>query len=159
MKKENIELDYNNVLDLKFIEKVGSPLSCQMFIPDSKQYAQPVKDLKILVIRLESCAELYALNNSVTYITDNKEKYDKFLNKVNDEKFGSDDSAILFDDWKNIDKLLEENNMKFDIIIGNPPYNEAKPEGLRRTAPRLDTPIWKIACKCAKKRRFCNGYV
>ena len=121
MKKENIELDYNNVLDLKFIEKVGSPLSCQMFIPDSKQYAQPVKDLKILVIRLESCAELYALNNSVTYITDNKEKYDKFLNKVNDEKFGSDDNAILFNDWKNIDKLME--NRKFDVCIMIPPYD------------------------------------
>ena len=154
-----IEIEYDPILDLKFIEKVGSPFNCDFLIIGTGKSVKPIKDKKILVIRLEGLAELYALNNSVTYITDNKEKYDKFLNKVNDEKFGSDDSAILFDDWKNIDKLLEENNMKFDIIIGNPPYNEAKPEGLRRTAPRLDTPIWKIACKCAKKRRFCNGYV
>lgn len=122
MKKKNIELDYKEVLDTKFIERIGSPLNYPMYCPDSKQIVQPIKNKKILVIRLESCAELYALNNSVTYITDNKEKYDKFLNKVNDEKFGSDDSAILFDDWKNIDKLLEENNMKFDVCIMNPPW-------------------------------------
>ena len=55
---------------------------------------------------------------------DNKEKYDKFLCVVNKEKFGSADSAILFDDWKNIDKLFEENNMKFDVCIMNPPYDK-----------------------------------
>lgn len=122
MKKKNIEFDYKEVLDIKFIERIGSPLNYPMYCPDSKQIVQPIKNKKILVIRLESCAELYALNNSVTYITDNKEKYDKFLNKVNDEKFGSDDSAILFDDWKNIDKLME--NKKFDICIMNPPYDK-----------------------------------
>lgn len=122
MKKKNIELDYNNVLDLRFIEHVGSPLDVPLYGPNCKKMIQPVKDLKILVIRLESCAELYALNNSVIYVTDNKEKYDKFLNKVNDEKFGSDDGAILFDDWKNIDKLME--NKKFDVCIMNPPYDK-----------------------------------
>jgi len=120
MKKENIELDYDNVLDLKLIEKVGSPFEYTASILGTDKIA---KDLKILVIRLESCAELYALNNSVTYVTDNKEKYDKFLTTVNHEKFGSDDSAILFNAWKNIDKLLEENNMKFDVCIMNPPYD------------------------------------
>lgn len=122
MKKENIEKDYDFILDTKFIEKVGSPFNCDFPILGTSRTVKPIKDKKILVIRLESCAELYALNNSVTYLTDNKEKYDKFLDTVNDEKFGSDDSAILFNDWKNIDKLME--NKKFDICIMNPPYNK-----------------------------------
>jgi len=123
MKKENIEKNYDLTLDLKFIEKVGSPFDCDFLIIGTDRKVAPVKDKKILVIRLEGLAELYALNNSVTYLTDNKEKYDKFLNTVNHEKFGSDDSAILFNDWKNIDKLLKENNMKFDVCIMNPPYD------------------------------------
>lgn len=123
VKKENIEKDYDLTLDTKFIEKVGSPFDCDFPILGTEKFVKPVKDKKILVIRLEGAAELYALNNSVTYITNNKEKYDKFLNTVNHEKFGSDDSAILFNDWKNIDKLLKENNMKFDVCIMNPPYD------------------------------------
>ena len=155
----SLEIDYDQTLDLKFIERVGSPFDCDFPILGTGKMVKPVKDKKILVIRLEGCAELYALNNSVTYLTDNKEKYDKFLTTVNHEKFGSDDSAILFNDWKNIDKLFEENNMKFDVIIGNPPYNEPKPEGLRRMAPRLDTPIWKQACKYADNVVFVMGTI
>lgn len=124
MKKENIEKDYNLTLDTKFIEKIGSPFDCDFPILGTGRKVAPINNKKILVIRLEGIAELYALNNSVTYITDNKIKYDEFLTAVNDEKFGSDDSAILFNDWKNIDKLLEENNMKFDVCIMNPPYND-----------------------------------
>ena len=124
MKKENIELDYNVVLDLKFIEKVGSPFDCDFPILGTERKVATIANKKILVIRLESCAELYALNNTVTYVTDNKEKYDQFLEKVNNEKYGSDNTAILFNDWKNIDKLLEENDMKFDVCIMNPPYNK-----------------------------------
>ena len=122
MKKESIEFDYKEMLDLKFIEKVGSPFNCDFPILGTDRKVKPIANKKILVIRLEPCAELYALNNSVTYLTDNKEKYDKFLNTVNHEKFGSDDSAILFNDWKNIDKLME--NKKFDVCVMNPPYNK-----------------------------------
>ena len=123
MKKENIELDYDLTLDNKFIEKVGSPFEFDFPILGTGKSVKPIRDKKILVIRLAPCAELYARNNSVTYITDNKEKYDKFLEKVNDEKYGSDDNAILFNDWKNIDKLLKENDMKFDVCVMNPPYD------------------------------------
>ena len=121
MKKENIELDYNLTLDNKFIEKVGSPFEFDFPILGTGKSVKPIRDKKILVIRLAPCAELYARNNSVTYITDNKEKYDWFLNVVNHEKYGSDDNAILFNDWKNIDKLME--NKKFDVCIMNPPYD------------------------------------
>ena len=121
MNKENIEPDYDSTLNLKFIERIGSPFHCDFPILGTDKCVKPIKDKKILVIRMEPCAELYALNNSVTYLTDNKKKYDAFLEKVNDEKFGSDDSAILFDDWKNIDKFLEENDTKFDVIIGELP--------------------------------------
>lgn len=138
----NTEIDYDPTLDIKFIEKVGSPFNCDFPILSTGRKVQQVANKKILVIRMEGAAELYARNNSVTYITDNKAKYDKFLDTVNDEKYGSDDSAILFNDWKNIDKLME--NKKFDIIIGNPPYNEPKPDGLKRTAPRLDNKIFKV---------------
>jgi len=113
------------VLDLKFIGKVGSPFNYDFPVLDTNKvvkFVKPISNKKILVIRLEGCAELYALNNSVTYVTDNKEKYDKFLNTVNHEKFGSDDSAILFNDWRNIDKLME--NRKFDVCIMNPPYDK-----------------------------------
>lgn len=123
MKKDKTERSYKLTLDNKFIEKVGSPFNCDFPIIGTNRKVAPIKDKKILVVRLELCAELYALNNSVTYLTDNKIKYDKFLEKVNHEKFGSDNIAILFNDWKNIDKLME--NKKFDIIIGNPPYSGA----------------------------------
>ena len=146
----NLEIDYDTTLDLKFIEKVGSPFDCDFPILGTNRKVKSVTNKKILVIRLEGLAELYALNNSVTYLTDNKEKYDKFLEKVNHEKYGSDDFAILFNDWKNIDKLLEENDMKFDVIIGNPPFNEPKPEGMKRTAPRLDSKIFKVCQQCCQ---------
>lgn len=94
MKKEYIERDYKETLDIKFIEKVGSPFDCDFPILGTDRKVKPIANKKILVIRLEGVAELYALNNSVTYVTDNKIKYDKFLNTVNDEKFGYDDTAI-----------------------------------------------------------------
>ena len=37
--------------------------------------------------------------------------------------------------------------MKFDIIIGNPPYYEEKPKGKKRTAPHLDSKIWLRLCE------------
>ena len=121
MKKDQNERTYDQTLDFKFIEKVGSPFDCDFPILGTDRKVAPIVNKKILVIRLAPCAELYARNNSVTYITDSKEKYDWFLNVVNHEKYGSDDNAILFNDWKNIDKLME--NKKFDIVIGNPPYS------------------------------------
>ena len=88
MKKENIELDYNLTLDNKFIEKVGSPFEFDFPILGTGKSVKPIRDKKILVIRLAPCAELYARNNSVTYITDNKEKYSetiKIIKKANEK--------------------------------------------------------------------------
>lgn len=53
MKKENIEKNYDLTLDLKFIEKVGSPFDCDFLIIGTDRKVAPVKDKKILVIRLE----------------------------------------------------------------------------------------------------------
>lgn len=78
----NTEIDYDPTLDIKFIEKVGSPFNCDFSILSTGRKVQQVANKKILVIRMEGAAELYARNNSVTYITDNKAKYDKFLDTI-----------------------------------------------------------------------------
>lgn len=77
MKNKNIEIDYKSILDLKFIYRVGSPFDCDMPRFEPTDIVQPIENKKILVIRLEDLAELYALNNSVTYLTDNEEKIEQ----------------------------------------------------------------------------------
>lgn len=119
----------------------------------------------VIVIRDVFTAMYLAIDNSVTFVTDDIEAKRVFeRNVLANGEFGNDDNVSYIDiadiDMKTawltgIEKVTK--NMNFDIIIGNPPYNEAKPEGLRRTAPRLDTPIWKIACKHAKNVVFVMG--
>ena len=94
-------------------------------------------------------AKQYAVKNSVTYITDNPEKYDEFLKAINNEqKYGCDDSVELIEDWKNIGELLKD-MPKFDIVIGNPPYTrggkDTRPlyiEILNSIIDKTDKLIW-----------------
>lgn len=128
MKKESlIELDYTPDLNRKIINKVGVPGDN---LPDNlmqfmcKHYENDtiIIGKRILVIRMLDLAKQYAVKNTVTYFTDNKEKYDEFLKVINNgEKFGGDDEVEFIEDWTKLGDIIE-NMPKFDIIIGNPPY-------------------------------------
>ena len=127
MTTKTIELDYTPDLNRKIINKVGVPGDN---LPDNlmqfmcKHYENDtiIIGKRILVIRMLDLAKQYAVKNTVTYFTDNKEKYDEFLKVINNgEKFGGDDSVELIEDWKNIGELLKD-MPKFDVVIGNPPY-------------------------------------
>lgn len=127
MSGKNIELDYTPNLNRKIINKVGIPgdnLPENLMQYMCKHYENDtiIIGKRILVIRMLDLAKQYAVKNSVTYITDNKEKYDEFLKIINNgEKFGGDDSVEFVEDWKNIGEVLKD-MPKFDVVIGNPPY-------------------------------------
>ena len=117
------------------------------------------KDKSVLVIRDLFTAMHASIDNSVTFVTDDKEAYELFSkNVVSNDEFGNNDTALLVDTeinkkaWKDFIKELS-NMPKFDIIIGNPPYTEPKPEGLKRASAPLDS---KIFVKCQK---YCNKIV
>ena len=138
MATKTIELDYTPELNRKIIHKAGVPGDN---LPDNlmqfmcKHYDNNniIEGKRILVIRMLDLAKQYAVKNSVTYITDNPEKYDEFLKAINNEqKYGCDDSVELIEDWKNIGELLKD-MPKFDIIIGNPPYGDNSGNGLSKT--------------------------
>ena len=86
------------------------------------------KNKRILVIHSYECAYMASINNSVVYVTNDKEKYKKFAdNVVNSIQFGNDDSCLLIksNQWLDLIEILnkEENMPKFDIAIMNPPYD------------------------------------
>ena len=127
MATKTIELDYTPELNRKIIHKAGVPGDN---LPDNlmqfmcKHYENDtiIIGKRILVIRMLDLAKQYAVKNTVTYFTDNKEKYDEFLKVINNgEKFGGDDSVEFVDDWTKLGEVLKD-MPKFDIVIGNPPY-------------------------------------
>lgn len=90
------------------------------------------KNKRILVIHSYECAYMASINNSVVYVTDDEEKYNKFVdNVINSIQFGNDDYALLIksNQWLDLydiinDYLKEENMPKFDVAIMNPPYDK-----------------------------------
>lgn len=155
MKKESlIELDYTPDLNRKIINKVGVPGDN---LPDNlmqfmcKHYENDtiIIGKRILVIRMLDLAKQYAVKNTVTYFTDNKEKYDEFLKVINNgEKFGGDDEVEFVDDWTKLGEVLKD-MPKFDVIIGNPPYTrggkDTRPlyiEILNSIIDKTDKLIW-----------------
>ena len=87
------------------------------------------KDKRILVIRDFFTAMHAAIDNSVTFITDDKEAYDLFnKNVASNDEFGNDDTTLYIDTeinknaWKDFIKELTS-MPKFDVVIGNPPYD------------------------------------
>lgn len=127
MSDKNVELDYTPDLNRKIINKVGVPgdnLPENLMQYMCKHYENDtiIVGKRILVIRMLDLAKQYAVKNSVTYITDNKEKYDEFLKAINNkENYGEDDFVEFVEDWKNIGEVLKD-MLKFDVVIGNPPY-------------------------------------
>ena len=88
------------------------------------------KDKRILVIRDFFTAMHAAIDNSVTFITDDKEAYDLFnKNVASNDEFGNDDTTLYVDTeinknaWKDFIKELAS-MPKFDVAIMNPPYDK-----------------------------------
>ena len=87
------------------------------------------KDKRILVIRDFFTAMHAAIDNRVTFITDDKEAYEVFSkNVVSNDEFGNDDATLYVDTeinknaWKDFVKEIAS-MPKFDIAIMNPPYD------------------------------------
>jgi len=92
----------------------------------ASRYTANVSGKKILVVNDFQLALKLSQNNSVTYLTDDKEDYYDFLemvSPVNNVNFGMDDSVHLVD-YKG-DYTKEITGMKFDLIVGNPPYDRS----------------------------------
>ncbi len=90
------------------------------------KYTDNVTDKKILVVNDFQLALKLSQNNSVTYLTDDHQCYYDFLEMVsplNNVNFGMDDSVHLVD-YKG-DYTKEITGMKFDLIVGNPPYDRS----------------------------------
>ena len=88
------------------------------------------KDKRILVIRDFFTAMHAAIDNSVTFITDDKEAYELFCKNVaSNDEFGNDDTTLYVDTeinknaWKDFIKEIAS-MPKFDVAIMNPPYDK-----------------------------------
>lgn len=82
----------------------------------------------VLSVHDSLSAMIMALNNSVNFITDDEIQYNQFIRDViNNKEFSYNYNAVLIDSskWEDIDKIIVEyfGNMKYDVIIGNPPYD------------------------------------
>lgn len=165
MATKTIELDYTPELNRKIIHKAGVPGDN---LPDNlmqfmcKHYDNNniIEGKRILVIRMLDLAKQYAVKNSVTYITDNPEKYDEFLKAINNEqKYGGDDSVELIEDWKNIGELLKD-MPKFDVVIGNPPYegkgNPLYLQILEKVNTGKNTVVWICPTQWVKNYKDSN---
>lgn len=87
------------------------------------------KDKSVLVIRDLFTAMHASIDNTVTFVTDDKEAYELFnKNVVSNDEFGNNDTAIFVDTeinkkaWNDFIKELS-NMPKFDVAIMNPPYD------------------------------------
>ena len=87
------------------------------------------KDKRVLVIRDLFTAMHAAIDNAVTFVTDDKEAYELFSkNVVSNDEFGNNDTALFVDTeinkkaWNDFIKELS-NMPKFDVAIMNPPYD------------------------------------
>ena len=89
------------------------------------KYIAGATDKKILVVNDLQLARKLAMSNAVNYITDDEKSYHTFLKMVsplNNVNFGMDDSVHLVD-YKG-DYTKEITGMKFDLMVGNPPYEK-----------------------------------
>lgn len=101
------------------------------------------KRKKILFInfRKQKIESLGIKNYFALAICGSETEYKQVKNNCNYSKFF--DKIAIF----NSKEYNEVISMKFDLIIGNPPYYEEKPEGKKRAAPHLDSKIWLSLCE------------
>lgn len=121
----------------------------------ASKYTAGVSEKKILVVNDFQLAIKLSQNNSVTFLTDDKEDYYDFLemvSPVNNVNFGMDDTVHLVDYKEDFTKGIT--GMKFDLIVGNPPYEgKGKPLYLQILAaliPFAKEVVWICPSKWTK---------
>ena len=109
-----------------------------------EKLSEQPKDKRILVIRDFFTAMHAAIDNSVTFITDDKEAYELFSkNVVSNDEFGNDDTTLYVDTeinknaWKDFIKEIAS-MPKFDIAIMNPQYDKNSLKILEAVIPVAD---------------------
>lgn len=132
MKNWVSEKSYTGDLNLKVIERVGSPYT--FAIPDFRKEnlgkkIEPIKGKTILVVRMLDIAKIYSKNNRVIYLTDDILMANEFEKSC--VSCDNENDVDLIYDWDNFIEYMENDKMpKFDVVIMNPPYevnNTTKP--------------------------------
>lgn len=124
-KYKELSFEFSKNFDLKFNTEFKMNGLSNPLYQKSKEIIGDITNTTILVINDFFTALCLSLSHKVIYLT-NDEECSKYFNKyVNDEKFGNNDEAIyVYENTKNgWFKIIQELNMKFDYIIGNPPYD------------------------------------